>query len=60
MIRVATREAENPVGKENEHKIYLEKKLFGEFQLTSIARKLNFNRYHAPKLSLPGKIVFPR
>lgn len=39
MIRVATREAENP--------------------LTSIARKLNFNRYHAPKLSLPGKIVFP-
>jgi signal peptide peptidase-like protein 3 len=39
MVRVATREAENP--------------------LTAIAKRLNFNQYHAPKLSLPGKIVFP-
>jgi len=39
MVRVATREAENP--------------------LTTIARRFNFNRYHAPRLSLPGKIVFP-
>ncbi|CAF0963867.1 unnamed protein product [Adineta steineri] len=39
MVRVATREAENP--------------------LTTIARKFNFHRYNAPRLSLPGKIVFP-
>lgn len=39
MVRVATREAENP--------------------LTTLAKKLNFPRYHAPRLSLPGKIVFP-
>ncbi|CAF1145639.1 unnamed protein product [Adineta ricciae] len=39
MVRVATREAENP--------------------LTSIARRFNFDRYRAPRLSLPGKIVFP-
>ncbi|CAF2115717.1 unnamed protein product [Rotaria magnacalcarata] len=30
-----------------------------ENPLTTIARRFNFNRYHAPKLSLPGKIVFP-
>ncbi|CAF0962544.1 unnamed protein product [Adineta ricciae] len=39
MVRVATREAENP--------------------LATIARRFNFNRYRAPRLSLPGKIVFP-
>ncbi|UJR30715.1 hypothetical protein I4U23_018235 [Adineta vaga] len=39
MVRVATREAENP--------------------LTTIAKRLNFDRYRAPRLSLPGKIVFP-
>jgi len=39
MVRVATREAENP--------------------LNTLARKFNFQRYRAPRLSLPGKIVFP-
>ncbi|CAF1147061.1 unnamed protein product [Rotaria sp. Silwood1] len=30
-----------------------------ENPLTTIAKRFNFNRYHAPRLSLPGKIVFP-
>ncbi|CAF0921454.1 unnamed protein product [Rotaria sordida] len=30
-----------------------------ENPLTTIAKRLNFNDYHAPRLSLPGKIVFP-
>lgn len=29
-------------------------------KLTTLARRFNFNRYTGPKLSLPGKIVFPR
>ena len=59
MVRVATREAENPVSELISCES-IRREFDDCFQLATIARRFNFDRYRAPRLSLPGKIVFPR